>query len=416
MLQNRKRSYAPVVVLLVALTAATAALAGQPQIHGVVSQGYLKSTDYNYLIPSEEGSFAFHEAMLNFSTRVTDNIRVGAQLMGRNFGTDGNEDIVLDWAFGDWRLRDEFGLRVGKVKTPHGLYNQTRDVDMVRNAILLPQSVYTEKYRGFMNAFEGVSAYGTLAIGEAASVEYEAYVGTVDFDNNHFLSQDVVNKNFVSAIYGTALPVSYEAAEAKYVGGGALRVNTPLDGLRLGGSVVRSESSGRTEFFGPLGSFGVDSKLKLDDWYVLSAEYTADRFMLAYEFNRVFADFSADGLLVPTGLPDPYPATALIEAGGADRRGGWYGMGTFQATDYLQLGSYYSVYYPDYDQRDSDAFAAYQKDLAFTVRYDVTDFWLLKFEAHLMKGFGDVTAQENLDAAFDTEDWTLFGVKSTFYF
>jgi len=149
---------------------AGSALAGQLVVHGIISQGYLNSTDYNYLIPSEAGSFSFNETLLNVGANVNDNIRVGAQVMARNLGHAGNENVVLDWAYGDYRFSDEFGVRVGKVKTPFGLYNQTRDVDMVRNSILLPQSVYTEVFRDVMNAFEGASIYGTLALGESASL------------------------------------------------------------------------------------------------------------------------------------------------------------------------------------------------------------------------------------------------------
>ena len=49
----------------------------QIDIHGFVSQGYLKSDDNNYLGRSEEGTYSFNEAAVNFSGDLTDKLRIG---------------------------------------------------------------------------------------------------------------------------------------------------------------------------------------------------------------------------------------------------------------------------------------------------------------------------------------------------
>ena len=36
-------------------------------IHGFISQGYLQSTDNNYLANTDKGTFEFNEAAINFS-------------------------------------------------------------------------------------------------------------------------------------------------------------------------------------------------------------------------------------------------------------------------------------------------------------------------------------------------------------
>jgi hypothetical protein len=390
----------------------TSAGAGQPVFHGVISQGYLNSKEYNYLAPSEAGTFAYNEVLLNVSSSVTDNLRVGVQFMGRNFGANGNDDLVVDWAYGDWRLRSEFGLRIGKVKMPFGFYNQTRDVDMVRTAILLPQSVYTENFREIMNGFEGISAYGSAGVGENASVEYDAFVGTVDLDRTQY-GESILNDDIVRQVYGLPMPIAETSTEAKSVWGGALRINSPVQGLRVGASILRTQFHTRSTMLGPLGPFTADLNVALKDWYVLSGEYTTEKLLLATEYTRLWADYAFEGIPVPTGVPSP----AVVSYSGAakDFRGGYYGLATWQFNSWFQLGGYYSVYYKDFNERQGD-FHSNQKDLALTARFDLTDYWLLKLEVHLVKGTGDVDPTLNLDNTFATEDWHLLGVKSTFYF
>ena len=51
-------------------------------IHGFISQGYLKTDHNNYLAQSEKGSFQFNEMALNFGTDLTENLRFGCQFFG----------------------------------------------------------------------------------------------------------------------------------------------------------------------------------------------------------------------------------------------------------------------------------------------------------------------------------------------
>ncbi len=415
---NRKRT----ILLMIAVVAmalgslAPVALAGKPVVHGIVSQGYLKSSEYNYLNNSKDGSFQFNEVMLNVSTYVTPKLRVGAQVMARNLGNSGNEDVVLDWAFGDYRVSDNFGIRVGKVKMPHGLYNQTRDVDMVRNAILLPQAVYPEIYRDVMNGFEGASLYGSFSFGESRGLEYEVYGGTVDTDRTGF-NKFLVWYDYQMAAFGAPMPSYFESEEVSKLWGGALRYATPLEGLRVGASgfTIKNEYDGLVT--APYGTFRPHVTTDVESIFVLSAEYTRDRWLAAFELTRTMADLTAEDVLVPTGLPDPAPPYGTVDLPTqSDHRGGWYGMLNYQASDKVQVGGYYSKYYPDYGVREGDGFDYYMNDVAFTVRYDINDYWLVKLEGHLMKGVGGVSGAANVGSAFDEESWNLFGVKSTFFF
>jgi hypothetical protein len=87
--------------------------------------------------------------------------------------------VVIDWAFGDYRWKDQLGFRAGKVKLPYGLYNEGRDVDMLRTSIFLPQSIYNERMRDFILAYEGAGAYGSLASG-IGGFDYHVFGGTLN--------------------------------------------------------------------------------------------------------------------------------------------------------------------------------------------------------------------------------------------
>jgi len=71
------------------------------QIHGFISQGYMISTANNYMARTEEGTFEFSEAGVNFTTEIVESLRLGLQLFAYNLGDRGNYDVALDWAYLD---------------------------------------------------------------------------------------------------------------------------------------------------------------------------------------------------------------------------------------------------------------------------------------------------------------------------
>lgn len=396
---------------LAALLATTGtAAAGEVAVHGTVSQGYLKSSEYNYLTPdTREGTFSFNEAIVNFTARVDDKTRVGAQLLGRDFGPAGNGEVMLDWAFGDYHWKDTLGFRLGKIKTPLGFYNKTRDVDAVRTSILLPQSVYTEGYRTVATAIQGGAVYGALQMGSQGSLEYEVFGGTIEMGSTSFLSEQF------TGIVGGAPMLTYRI-ENRQTLGGQLIWNTPAEGLRVGGTYTTLELDAAGAFaLGLPAPWTIDMNLEVNHIYVLSAEYARDALSLAAEYTRWDVDFALENIPYPDGMGGLVPVSATRE----DHRGGYYLQGAYRTSPVVELGAYYSVFHPDWDNRDgadsTPDFAAWQKDVALTARFDVTDNWTLKAEGHFISGTGDLDGSINPDGITE-ESWNLFAVKSTFNF
>ncbi len=158
------------------------------EIHGAISQSVIYSKNNHYIYEgSKGGSLDYSEAFINFSHQFGGNLRVGMQLSARNFGDQENFDPKLDWAYGDYRVRQWFGIRIGRVKIPLGIYNETRDVDFAKSNILLDQGIYPETFRLLLNAYTGGSFYGSIDLNSIAfgELDYEIYAGVTDVPDSY---------------------------------------------------------------------------------------------------------------------------------------------------------------------------------------------------------------------------------------
>jgi hypothetical protein len=397
-------------------------------ISGFVSQGYFNTSGNEYLVDkSEKGTAEFNEAALVFYSHPTDRVRIGAQLLARDFGNIGNSVVVLDWAFGDYQWKDELGFRVGKVRLPWGLYNQIRDVDVARDQIFLPQSVYNEEFRDFLLAYEGAGAYGRVDFEDAGELSYELWGGTFNvpdatrgFWGDFFQLlgraaapdiQELVGGGSdeidVTVRYGGVLdPV----VSFPWAFGGALFWDTPVEGLRAGVAGLRTEVDGNASLLynvavdsvrtGESELFRIDlpAQVQFDVDVLLTAsiEYVRDRWTVAAEYT--------------------YSDT------GGDIGDGWYGLLSYGVTDRLAITSYYSETYDDRNNRSGDGFhlkpAFWHKDLAVGARFDLTDHWRVKYEHHFVDGLLliDEAGFNEADNDLFERKWNYFALKSTFHF
>jgi hypothetical protein len=123
---------------------------------------------------------------------------------------------------------------------------------------------------------------------------------------------------------------------------------------------------------------------------------------LAAEYSRWFVSIESD---VPAIIPNTKSSS---------ERG--YLMASYRVADWFAPGAYYSVLFNDVDDRR--ARGTYQHDVAFTLRYDINQHWLVKLEGHYMRGsalldpaLNDGTPRDEL-----TQDWGVFLVKTTAHF
>ena len=354
------------------------------EAHGFVSQGYLRTTSNNYLAKTESnrGSFEFAEVGINFTQPLSEKLRTGIQLFARDLGPIGNYSIKADWFYVDYRWTDALGLRAGRIKLPFGLYNESNDIDAARVPILLPQSMYPARSRDYLLAQTGVELYGRLLLGAAGALDYRAYGGTI----------------FLESTTPPGGPIVVQELTVPYLFGGRLLWETPLDGLRVGGSAqkLRLDST----FL----QAGVSTLVKIPALlWVASLEYAANDLTLAAEYGRWHVSSTSS---VPE---DPTFNTKLD----SERA---YVMAALRLNDWFEPGAYYSLFFPNV--KDRKGTGAQQHDVALTLRFDLDTHWLFKLEGHYMLGTGDLDRRLNGGAALDdlTRRWGAFLAKTTAYF
>jgi len=404
-------------------------------LHGFVSQGYLNTSENNYLVPrSVHGTAAFTEAAITVTATPTDRLRVGIQFLGRNFGITGNDQVVIDWAYGDYRWKDQLGFRAGKVKMPYGLYNEGRDVDMLRTSIFLPQSLYNEKQRDFILAYEGAGAYGNFDLKGGGELEYHVFVGTLNvpdpstgFWGDLFSGAGREWEPYVGLLADQAYDNADGTAEASFrnmddaqvtfpwIYGGSVIWTTPLEGLRLGSTALESryniQSVLRYDVYIPDDPgnndpghhplhVDVDETIKIDHIATVSGEYIRDDLTLVAEYHHDEIDSHISR--------------------------GWYVLAGYRISRLLSLSSYYAYSEPlggDEEIRKIELnglpeYYGWQRDLTISSRFDLTDFWLFKLEYHFIDGVALTqprSLEENLADPMK-QHWGMFAAKTTFHF
>lgn len=362
-------------------------------IHGFISQGFLKSNEYNYITHnSKDGSFEYNEMGINFSKGLSEKLRIGVQLFARDIGDAANNKITLDWAYADYRWEDWFGLRIGKIKIPIGLHNETRDLDMLRTCIILPQGIYEDLTRDNLIASKGIGLYGNKEIGAAGNLSYQLLAGVLDSN-----IESGSGKLLYDGVAESGGNVNGENDyDTNYTG--SFWWETPLEGLRAGYSFLHVQAKAPLIFGGVL-----ETDLEYTVLYqILSAEYIWEN------------------LIVTTEYLERETKSTLLGNEANDNSQAYYVSTSYAFNDLFTLGIYYSVYYQNKDDKDGTALTinhmAWQKDLALTLRFDINEYWVFKVEGHRVDGTANVLGIDNPDNNYSKSDWNYFAAKASFSF
>ncbi len=258
---------------------------------GFISQGYLINSGHNdYLGETSEGTFDFREYAANVSY-AAGSFRFGAQAFAHKLGDYGDDEVLLDWATIDWQPSQAFGVRVGRVKTPRGLYNESLDLDALRPFVLLPQGVYDARLRDFNAAFDGALIHGNLSLGRVGSLDYRTYFGDIPIDVS----------SGASDYFGNGLPVQNLSLGMDSTRGGAVFWNAPIVGLRAGYSYSLFQNLfGRSMItLGPGLSIEAMKRTDAHERHLWSLEYAFRDWLFAAEIGQEHAFFQVG----PLGQP-----------------------------------------------------------------------------------------------------------------
>ncbi len=407
-MQNLFKRIIPLAVVVFGSGTAHAYNLGMVEIHGFASATYLQSSGNNIIEDSEDGTFNFNDFGLNAGATFHDDIYVGFQVMSRDYGAVGNNDIYVNWALVDYQWRDALGFKIGKVKRPQGLYGDVRDYDFLRTSIMLPQNtIYNENEREYYESYTGGGLYGTFNLGKGGNLGYDIYYGiNYDIDEDGGLARGMDSSRF-----------QYVDGSIGYTFGTRLKWHTPVSGLLLALSYSQMEAE-------------IDAKVNLsslpialDGFFdfptlhavVLSMEYAIGDLTVSAEYEHLQGDYIFDIDMSALGMPSSRTVGDLTGES-------YYLMLSYQFVDWFTAGVYYVENIPNTDDRDGDdlvaqgrpSFEAWQHDLAVTARFDLTDFWLIKLEYHYLDGMSLLTEADNPEG-FE-KSWDYFAVRTTLNF
>ncbi len=321
------------------------------EIHGFATQGLLFSTHNNYLTTeSSSGSLQWTHGAISVTDSLSDDLRVGIQLHMYQLGQLGGPNVQVDWASGDYKFRDQFGIRAGKVKTVFALFNDSQDVDAVFLWSLLPECSYPADNETFFLSHLGGDVYGQFSLGDhAGKLAYDGYVGEAYLD---------LNGGYVKQITDFGFPLNTAPGGKSY--GGDLRWKG-FKGLTVGTSMIVQVLDGS----GPLGTLHVPP-FQISGEY---AQFAKGRWYFGYEHDRT-------------------PLTVVLNSESAFTfdTSSWFGMGSYRVSKRLQVGSYYGHYVNK--ALPPSAPDSYSKELVFSTRHDFNTYFYAKLEDHFVHGNG----------------------------
>jgi hypothetical protein len=345
------------------------------QIHSFASQGFAYSNDNNYLtMKTSQGSFAMTDGGANIGTQITDKFRVGAQVYDSNVGNLGKWRPTLDWAVADYRFKDWFGIRGGKVKTVLGLYNDTQDLAFLHTFALLPQSMYPVDMRSSTIAHTGGDLYGEIPLKRFGSLSYTAYAGQ---------RKDSQYGGYPYLLH--TFGISMEDYGGLVVGQD-LRWKTPLKGFLVGASHMDEQITGTGKvdlsvaLGGPKGLEPYSESSNKDQTNQVYGQYAVGNLRVDSEYRRYWRDQQI--------FSGAFEITTDVRS--------WYVSAAYRVAKKVEIGSYYSRFSNNWvSQVPGQAEAPNQSspdrhlyDKVVTARVDLTSHWNVKVEGHFMDGWG----------------------------
>lgn len=366
------------------------------QIHGFLSQGLNYTTDNNFFGDSDKQvNTDFREIGINGSWRVIPELQLSMQLVYRDAGLTDDDGVRVDYALADFSFYSTestlLGLKGGRIPTPLGFYNETRDVFSTRPSILLPQSIYFDRNRNIALSADGGYLYG----------EQRTKYGDVFFD----LGVVLPRTNDPDAKFAIAgdLPGEF-SAKTSWVGrlayewqSGRVRLSTTYADL-IGDYEPEPDTfnllpGGRLQF-NPL---------------VFSAQYNAENWSLTAEYALRRTRLTGFGL-----FPDN------------DTTGeSYYLQGTYQFTPWMEGIVRYDNLFSNKDDKSGKQFAAatglpdysrFAHDLTLGLRFTLMKNLLLSAEYHNVNGTAWLPVIENPEPNKTNQYWDMYLLMISFDF
>ena len=369
------------------------------QLHGFGSQAAVRTSDNRWYGDSPTTSFSFTEIGVNASLRADPKFLFSAQLLYRRAGDMYESNLALDYGLVDITPfaspEGRFGMRLGRIKNPLGLYNETRDVPFTHPGIFLPQVVYFDRVRNLVLSIDGAMLYG------------ERYSRFGNFSATVGNGWSVLDENVEWAYLNGDFPGDIRNNGAGWIA--SLWYTDPSERLKLGlsGATLSIRFDPQATAQPTLG----DGHTDIDFW-IASAQYNAEKWTLTAEYAREPLQWRGYG-----------PFSPDRDATGE----GWYLQGTYRLRSSLNLMLRYEEGYADTADRDGSKLEAatggllpsdfgFSKIISTGIRWDINRHWMIRAEYAYNDGTFILSPRENPDFGARERYWNLFSVQAAFRF
>ena len=382
------------LLLTVLLCLPVSASALDYQLHGFAAQGFVLSNGNNAFGHSTTGSVALNEFGANITVDLARGLLFSAQALVRNAGATDDGRLRLDYAQLDYQFLNTAdytaGARIGRVKNPFGLFNETRDVVFTRPGILLPQATYFDGqgFRSLLFASNGAQVYGGVTNGEHyTSLVFGAGLNTQLSD---------LEKRQLTG--GTPLPAEVEISNFHLA-----RLQDEIDGglWRFAASYLHATLGFIPDPGSPIsGSADVDL-------YLLSVRYNGRNYSLTSEYSLT----ASKGNTTFTGPID-------------SKSDGIYVQGDYLLTSQWSVMGRYDLSFANRNDRDGSMFAAqtggdrysqFSRDATVGVKWQFDEHWGVWGEYHLIDGTATVSQLDNQGRTLD-DHWSMFLMMAAYRF
>ncbi len=393
------------IIILFSLNGYAYELSENASIHGFLTQTAIRTSDNNFYGESnDQWSFGLTEIGLNLFYQPLQNLGFSFQGLYRRAGEVDTGSLELDYGFADLTLHNyqhgRFGLRVGRVKNPLGLYNETRDVAFTRPSIILPQGIYYDRNRSLFISLDGAQLYAQHQINNS-NLSIKLNAGRARNDNDELLRTAIPYPTPVIPVYPT----------------GELTTNT--SSTSFAGQLNYSINEGRYVFALSYADTFLEYKPGINDLFsdgsmhykplIGSAQFNGEKLSLTFEYLKLFNEFKDFGPLYPDYSP-------VSES--------WYVQADYRLKNKWKVYARYSEDYLDIDDKNGNrnasiglpAHMVFAKDTMVGLRWDINPSIMLQAEYHSMNGTSWLTSADNPDRSKTRQHWDIFAFQASFRF
>ncbi|MGR9073321.1 MAG: hypothetical protein ACU833_09685 [Gammaproteobacteria bacterium] len=374
------------------------------QVHGFLSQAVIHTSDNNFLGKTDDRLAAdFRELGVNGSWRALPNLQMAVQLVWRDAGKTDKNKVRVDYGLADYSFYSTesslVGIRAGRVPTPLGLYNDTRDVASTRPGIFLPQSLYFDINRNLALSADGGYLYG----------EKRTDFGDI------FFNIGVVNPRADDPAFNfffTSTPLGKFDGEMEGDTSWVTRLSYEWEGGRVRLAFTYADFNANLDTKGgPL----LPASFRFQP-LIFSAQYNGENWSLTGEYALRKTHITNQGL--DFGMGARFTAPDINWEGES-----YYVQGTYKFNRYVEGMLRYDVLYWDRADRNGNEFAAatglpdhsrFAKDFTVGLRFKLMPSLLLSAEYHNVNGTAWIAGLENENGT--KRHWDLFSFMLSYDF